>query len=146
MTTRMRRMLTISAAAAAGLGAVLCGSPASAEAASGLQIEITCDVPKAEPDRQLASNSCLNYLPDGTQTFVAHVTNTSGRPQAGVTVKWTDSDAKDAHIRQRQVTCVTDAKGTCQAEIKDTNPQRGEKITVTAAVTGNTAKGYLTFK
>src|SRR3954452_19000129 len=80
----------------------------SAQAAGSYQIRVTCSVPKSQPERQLASNSCLNYIPDGTQTYVAHVTDTSGQPAAGVTVRWTDSDTKDAHIRRAQATCVTD--------------------------------------
>lgn len=117
----------------------------NAEAATDYRIVVTCSVPRAQPERQLASNSCLNYLPDGTQTFVADVTNGTGQPVQGVTVRWADSDAKDAHFRVNQNPCVTNASGTCQAEVKDTNPKRGEKITVTATAGGATANGYLTF-
>jgi hypothetical protein len=118
----------------------------TAQAASSYQIRVTCDVPRAQPERQLATNSCLNYIPDGTQTFVAHVTTSNGRPAAGVTVRWTESDSKDAHFRLNQNPCVTNASGICQAEVKDTNPQRGEKITITATAGGSPANGYLTFK
>lgn len=131
------------------LTALLAGTAAApaltAQAASNYQIRVTCTVPRTQPERQLAPNSCLNYLPDGTQTYVAHVTTSNGRPAVGVTVRWTDSDAKDAHFRLRQNPCVTGASGTCQAEVKDTNPQRGEKITITATAGGSSAKGYLTF-
>jgi hypothetical protein len=116
-----------------------------AQAAGSYRVRVTCSVPTSQPERQLAANSCLNYVPDGTQTYVAHVTTSAGRPAAGVTVHWTESDAKDAHFRLNQNPCVTNASGVCQAEVKDTNPKRGERITVTATVGGSSAKGYLTF-
>ena len=118
----------------------------TAEAAGTYQIRVTCTVPRTQPERQLAPNSCLNYVPDGTQTYVAHVTTSSGRPAAGVTVRWTDSDARDAHFRLNQNPCVTNASGTCQAELKDTHPRPGEKITITATAGGSSANGYLTFR
>jgi hypothetical protein len=118
----------------------------TAEAADSYQVRVTCTVPKSQPERQLAPNSCLNYIPDGTQTYVAHVRTSSGRAAVGVTVRWTDSDAKDAHFRLAQNPCTTNSAGTCQAELKDTNPKPGEKITVTATAGGSSAKAYLTFK
>jgi hypothetical protein len=117
----------------------------SATAASGYRVTVTCAVPKAQPERQLASNSCLNYVPDGTQTYVAKVRDANGRAVSGVWVSWTDSDAKDAHFRLAQNPCKTGSDGTCQAEVKDTRPRPGEKITITATAGGASATGYLTF-
>jgi hypothetical protein len=121
---------------------------ANAATTSGLRVTVTCSVPKAQPERQLAANSCLNYLPDGTQTFTAHVRDSSGKAVAGATVRWTDSDTRDAQFRAAQNPCVTGINGTCSAEIVDTHPSAGEKITVTATATklgatGN-GTGYLT--
>jgi hypothetical protein len=66
---------------------------APAGAATNYHVKVTCTVPKAQPERQLASNSCLNYLPDGTQTFNAKVTDGSGDPVDGVVVQWSDSNS-----------------------------------------------------
>ena len=118
----------------------------TAEAAVSYQVSVTCTVPNSQPERQLAPNSCLNYIPDGTQTYVAHVRTSSGRAAAGVTVRWTDSDARDAHFRLAQNPCTTNSSGTCQAELKDTHPRPGEKVTITATAGGSSAKAYLTFK
>ena len=54
--------------------------PASA---AGRTVTVTCDVPRSQPERQLAPNSCLNYVPDGTQTYTALVRNSSGNPVLG---------------------------------------------------------------
>lgn len=132
----------MSAAAATGLSV-----PAlPATAGSGYRVTVTCSVPSSQPERQLASNSCLNYLPDGTQTFVAHVRDGSGSPVARVTVQWTDSDSRDAHFRTKQNPCVTTSSGTCSAEILDTHPRAGERVTVTATAGGSSGTGYLTFQ
>jgi hypothetical protein len=118
----------------------------AANAGTNYRVTVTCTVPNRQPERQLASNWCLNYLPDGTQTFTAHVKDGSGHPVAGATVKWTDSDSRDARFRAAQNPCTTGSRGTCSAELADTHPRSGEKITVTATVSGVSAKGYLSFK
>lgn len=109
-------------------------------------VAVTCSVPKSQPERQLASNSCLNYIPDGTQTYTALVKNLKGYPRSGITVTWRTSDTADSHFRINQNPCVTDATGTCSAEIKDIAPYKGEKITVTAVTSTASGTGYLTFK
>lgn len=118
----------------------------AATAAGGYRVTVTCTVPKTQPERQLTPNSCLNYVPDGTQTYVARIRDANGRAVSGVWVTWTDSDAKDAHFRLAQNPCKTGSNGTCQAEVKDTNPRPGEKITITATAGGASSTGYLTFK
>lgn len=129
------------------LAAVMASVTWSAVPASAtMVVTVTCSVPKSQPERQLASNSCLNYIPDGTQTYVAFVQNLRGHPRSGVTVTWTTSDTADSHFRVKQNPCVTDSTGHCQAELKDMAPYKGEKITVTATIpTGASGTGYLTF-
>ena len=117
-----------------------------AAAATSYRVRVTCSVPKSQPQRQLARNWCLNYRPDGTQTFVVHVRDRRGHPVAGVSVKWADSDRRDAHFRRAQNPCTTTANGRCSAELVDTRPRAGEKITITATVGGSSAHGYLSFK
>ena len=138
----MRKVLPVAAVAIAAVGVL---APA-AHAGTNYRVKVTCTVPKHQPERQLASNWCLNYLPDGTQTFTAHVKDSSGHPVAGATVQWTDSDSRDAHFRAKQNPCTTGSRGTCSAELVDTRPKSGEKITVTATVGGVSGKGYLSFK
>jgi hypothetical protein len=41
-------------------------------------------VPNGQPERQLAPNHCLNYIPDGTQTYTAQVRDSSGARWATV--------------------------------------------------------------
>lgn len=117
-----------------------------ATAAGSYGVKVTCAVPKSQPERLLAPGSCLNYMPDGTQTFTAHVRNASGDPVAGVWVQWSDSDTKDAHFRSAQNPCKTGSNGACSAELVDTHPRSGEKITVTATVGASSANGNLTFR
>jgi hypothetical protein len=74
------------------------------------------------------------------------VRTSSGRPASGVWVQWSDSDNTDAKFRTAQNPCKTGSKGTCSAELADSHPKRGEKITVTAKVGGASAKGYLTIR
>jgi Bacterial Ig-like domain (group 1) len=105
----------------------------------------TWENPPNQQQRQLAANSCLNYLPDGTQTFIARVKNSNGNAVSGVTVKWSDSDSNDAAFRSKQNPCTTGSGGTCSAELFDTHPRDGEKITVAATAGGSTGKGYLSF-
>ena len=117
-----------------------------ASAVGGYTIKVTCTVPKHQPQRQLAPDSCLNYVPDGTQTYTARVVTAAGRPAVGLSVSWTDSDTKDANFRIPQNPCRTDANGQCSAEVRDTHPRAGEKLTLTATAGGSSANGYLTFK
>ena len=129
-------------ASAAALG----GLALPAQAAGTYRVTVTCTVPKSQPERQLAPNSCLNYVPDGTQTYTAKVRDSSGSPVRGVVVSWSDSDAQDALFRVNQNPCVTNSAGSCSAELVDRHPKAGEKITVTASVKGASGTGYLTFK
>lgn len=122
-------------------------SPALAATAGGnARVKVRCTVPRSQPERLLAPNSCLNYIPDGTQTFTAHVRDGNGDPVAGVWVQWSDSDNGDAHFRFAQNPCRTGSNGACSAELVDTHPRAGEKITVTASVAGSSANGYLSFR
>ena len=114
--------------------------------ATSYRLRVRCDVPKSQPERQLAPNHCMNYLPDGTQTYTARVRNGRGKPVAGVWVRWTDSDRGDANFRLRQNPCRTGPKGFCSAEFDDDQPRAGERITVRAAVGGASARGFLTFR
>jgi hypothetical protein len=139
----MRRgvaMMSVAAAAAA-----VGGLAPPAQAAVSYRVTVTCSVPKSQPERQLAPNSCLNYLPDGTQTYTAKVRDSSGSPVRGVVVKWTDSDAQDALFRVNQNPCVTNSAGSCSAELLDRHPKTGERIVVTASAGGSSGSGYLTF-
>jgi hypothetical protein len=116
-----------------------------AQAATTYTVTVTCTVPKSQPERQLAPDSCLNYLPDGTQTFIAKVRKGDGTAAAGMTVKWTDS-ATNAHFRLAQNPCTTNSSGVCSAELVVSHPKRGQKVTVTATSGGASDKGYLTFQ
>lgn len=139
----MRRglaMMSVVAAAAAVGGLAL-----PAQAAGAYRVTVTCSVPKAQPERQLAPNSCLNYIPDGTQTYTAKVRDSSGKAVRGVVVTWTDSDAQDALFRINQNPCTTNSAGTCSAELVDRHPKAGERIVVTASAGGSSGSGYLTF-
>jgi hypothetical protein len=139
----MRAVLAVCSAVGLGLPPLLLAAPASA---ISYRVTVTCKVPRTSPERQLAPNWCLNYLPDGTQTFTAHVTTGDRHPLAGVTVIWSDSDNTDASFRLISNPCVTGSDGTCSAELADKSPHSGEKITVTATAGGAAAKGYLSFQ
>ena len=139
----MRRgiaMMSVAAVAAAVGGLAL-----PAQAAVSYRVTVTCSVPKSQPERQLAPNSCLNYLPDGTQTYTAKVRDSSGKAVRGVVVTWADSDAQDALFRINQNPCTTNSAGTCSAELVDKHPKAGEKINITASAGGSSGSGYLTF-
>jgi hypothetical protein len=142
----MRTLLAVGAAATfSAVTFVTVALPA--EAATGYRVTVTCTVPQAQPERQLAPNSCLNYLPDVTQTYTATVLDSRGRPVAGVTVLWSDSDPTlAAHFRLKQNPCVTGANGTCSAEFVDHAAKRGERIIVKATIAGDVDRGYLTFR
>jgi len=111
---------------------------------TGRTVKVTCSA--YPPPRQLAPNSCLNYIPDGTQTYTALVRDGQGRPQRGVSVSWHTSDGADSHFRVNQTPCKTNASGVCSAEIKDMAPKPGEKITITAVTSGASGIGHLTFQ
>ena len=113
--------------------------------AATYNVKVTCTVPKTQPERQLAVNSCLNYLPDGTQTFKVKVTDGSGHAVAGVQVQWSDNSST-AHFRAANNPCTTNSSGVCSDELVETKPRKGEKITVTATVGGSSGTGYLSFK
>lgn len=140
----MRRGMAIMGVVAAAAGVTGLAPPA--QAAVTYRVTVTCTVPSSQPERQLAPNSCLNYLPDGTQTYTAKVRDSSGSPVRGIVVTWTDSDSQDALFRLNQNPCVTNSAGSCSAELVDRHPKAGEKITVTASVKGASGTGYLTFK
>ena len=146
MTPARLCLLASLGAFTAATGAVSVASAPTSEAATSYQVRVTCTVPKGQPERQLAPNSCLNYVPDGTQTYNAKVRNGSGNPVAGVWVQWTDSNTRDARFRPAQNPCKTNLRGVCSAELVDTNPRAGERITVKATVGGSSAVGYLTFR
>ena len=134
--------------AAVALGLATPAIPAAALPATtqSYHVTVTCKVPKSQPHRRLAHNSCLNYLRDGTQTYVAHVKDSAGNPVSGVTVTWADSDSTDASFRAARNPCVTGSHGTCSDELADSHPTSGERITITATAGGSSATGYLTFK
>lgn len=143
MTNRaIRTLAPLAAAATLAAGTVVLAAPA--QAATTYSVEVTCTVPKKQSERQLAPDWCLNYLPDGTQTYTAKVRKADGSPAAGVTVKWTDN-ATNAHFRVAQNPCTTNSSGVCSAELVVNNPKRSQKITVTATVGGASDNGYLTF-
>jgi hypothetical protein len=117
----------------------------SASAAPTYQVSVTARCRKPSRKRQLAPNSCMNYVPDGTQTYEARVTDVDGRPATGVLVHWADSSAS-ARFRPKKNPCTTGSDGTCSDELVVTRPRRGDRITVTATVPGDSALGYLTFR
>lgn len=126
-------------------------APVGAEAVAAIEatsyrVRVRCDVPKSQPERQLAPNHCMNYLPDGTQTYTARVRDGRGNPVARVWVRWADSDRGDANFRLRQNPCRTGPRGFCSAEFDDDRPRAGEKVTLRAIVGGKSARGYLTFR
>ena len=127
-----------------GMTIVLCAPTAPAEAAT-YRVKVTCTVPKSQPERQLAPNSCLNYLPDGTQTYTARVTDSNGRAVAGVKVQWADSSTT-AQFRLSNNPCTTGTNGRCSDELVESRPRKGEKIKITATFGGSTGVGYLTFQ
>ncbi|MGA8980404.1 MAG: hypothetical protein WB473_14950 [Pedococcus sp.] len=141
----MHTSATLIAAAAGTLLVPVFGVAVPAQAASSYTVTVTCTVPPRQPERQLAPDSCLNYVPDGTQTFTARVRKADGTAASGVTVHWTDS-AKNAHFRLAQNPCTTNASGSCSAELVVKRPRRGQKITVTATAEAASDQGYLTFR
>jgi Bacterial Ig-like domain (group 1) len=141
------RTLTAVGAAASVSAMSLVGLALPAEAATGYQVKVTCTVPQNQPERQLAPNWCLNYLPDETQTFTATVLDAGGNPVGGVTVDWSDNDPTQvAHFRFRQNPCVTGADGTCSAEFVDHDATPGESTTVRATIDGDVGRGRITFR
>lgn len=120
------------------------GVPVSAAQAASYTVKVTCTVPQRQPERQLAPNHCLNYVPDGTQTYTAKVTDSYGRAVSGVWVTWSDNSSA-AHFRVRNNPCKTGTNGSCSDELVVRNPKRGMKITVTATVGGSSGVGYLSF-
>lgn len=142
----MRTLLAVGAAATFSAISFV-GLALPAEAATGDQVRVTCTVPPAQFERQLARNWCLNYLPDVTQTFTATVLDSSGNPVEGITVYWSDRDATDAgHFRIRQNPCVTGADGTCSAEFVDHEATPGEQVILKATIDGDVGRGFLTFQ
>jgi hypothetical protein len=144
---RLAGLVAVTAVTVAGLVA---GAPqASADTVTSIRVTVTCSVPDGQPERQLARNSCLNYLWDETQTYTARVRDSNGDPVPDVVVEWTDSDPLDAHFRILQNPCVTGPDGTCSAELVDRQPFDGEEITVIATATAlgfsDTGRGHLTF-
>lgn len=131
---------------ASALVAPLLAGMATPAVSSGYRIHITCKTP--QPERQLSPKDCLNYLPDGTQTYTAHVTDSAGHPVAGVLVKFSDSDRVDAHFRYRHIKGRTDRTGRFSDELVDTQPKSGEIIraTVTIVSSGASATGTLRFR
>ncbi len=140
------RTRTVVAALGTTAAFSLFGLAVPATAADGYDVTVTCSVPNRQPERQLAPNHCLNYIPDGTQTYTAHVLDGNGAPAAGVTVTWTDSDPKSAKFRLRQNPCTTNDNGVCSAELIDRRPRPGKVVTVMATAGDATGVGYLTFK
>ena len=116
-----------------------------ANAAATYQVTVTCTVPRSQPERQLAPNHCLNYLPDGTQTFNAKVTDSRGRAVSGVKVYWSD-DSDKAKFRVRNNPCTTGSDGRCSDELVVNNPRRDMVIKVTGTVGSSSAVGYLSFR
>ena len=138
-------MHTIAPLAAVAAGTLLVpvfGVALPAQAAAGYTVTVTCKVPPRQAERQLASDSCLNYIPDGTQTFTAQVRKADGTAASGMTVHWTDS-ARNAHFRLAQNPCTTNASGSCSAELVVKRLRKGQKITVTATAEGASDQGYL---
>ena len=117
---------------------------APADAATAYKVKVTCSVPARQAERQLASNWCLNYLPDGTQTFTAKVTTSGGKAVAGIQVRWSDN-ANNAAFRSTNNPCVTGRSGTCSDEVVVTRPKASQKITVTASAGGASGSGFLSF-
>ena len=142
---RKRNAVVMSTATYLLVPAALVGSVAPASAVTNYHVKVTCTVPQSQPERQLASNSCFNYVPDGTQTYNARVTNGAGNPVAGVQVKWTDSSSS-AHFRVANNPCTTNFNGVCSDELVENKPARGKKIKVTATAGGGSGVGYLTFR
>ena len=130
--------------AAAAVAAASVSVPAATADAATYTVKVTCQVPRSQPERQLAPNSCLNYVPDGTQTYTAKVTDSYGRPVAGVWVTWSDNSST-AHFRVRRNPCKTGSYGTCSDELVERSPRRGMVITVKATVGSAYGIGYLRF-
>ncbi len=141
----MQRLAPLAALAVGTLAVPVFGVAVPAQAAAGYTVTVTCKVPPREPERQLAPDSCLNYLPDGTQTYTAKVRKSDGTAASGVTVQWTDS-ADNARFRLAQNPCTTNSNGVCSAELVVRRPKRGQQITVTATAGGASDQGYLTFR
>lgn len=127
-----------------GIAIALVASTAPAEAAT-FHVKVTCTVPKSQPQRQLAPNSCLNFVPDGTQTFAVRVTDSNGRAVSGASVQWTDS-ATNAQFRVSKNPCTTATNGRCSDELVVTRPRAGQMIQVTATFGGSAGVGFLTFQ
>jgi len=143
--SRTRRLAGVTALAAGVVAPALAAHPAAAaETATTYHVVVTCKVPRLQPERQIAPNHCMNYLPDGTQTFDATVTDGSGRRVQGVRVSWSDNSTLAA-FRVRKNPCTTGSNGSCGDELVVKRPSRCLVVTVTATVGSATAKGYLSF-
>lgn len=141
----MHAFAPLAAVAAGTLAVPVFGVALPAQAAPSYTVTVTCKVPSREPERQLAPDSCLNYVPDGTQTYTAQVRKSDGTAANGVKVQWTDS-AENARFRVAQNPCTTNASGVCSAELVVRSPKRGQRVTVTATAGGASDRGYLTFR
>lgn len=141
----MRRQMRLLMPVLALTAPVLVGT-ASPAVSSGYRIHITCKTPESE--RQLSRKDCLNYLPDGTQTFTARVTDSAGHPVAGVLVEFTDSDTRDAHFRLRHDRGRTDRTGRLSDELVDYHPRSGEIIRASATIVSSGVRdsGTLRFR
>lgn len=137
-----RRLYAMGAAVVAAGALVPAGM---ANAAGTYHVVVTCTVPKIQSERQLAPNHCLNYVPDGTQTFTAKVTNSKGRAVSGVRVTWSDNSTKAA-FRTGNNPCTTGSNGTCSDELVVRSPKRGMEVTVKATAGGSSGVGYLSFR
>ena len=128
---------------AVGIAVALIAPTVPAEAAT-FHVKVTCTVPKSQPQRQLARNSCLNFVPDGTQTYTARVTDSSGHAVVGAQVQWSDSSTS-AQFRLAKNPCTTGTNGKCSDELVESHPRKGEKIKITATFGSATGTGFLTF-
>lgn len=108
-------------------------------------VVVTCTVPRRQAERQLAANHCMNYLPDGTQTYNATVTDSNGRAVQGVRVYWTD-DSAAARFRVKRNPCTTGSNGMCSDELVVRKPRADMQVQVTATVGDSQAVGYLSFR
>lgn len=140
----MRRSLRLLLAVLAMIAPLLVGL-ATPALAFGYRIDITCHARPIE--RQLSPEDCLNYIPDGTQTYTAKVTDGAGNPVSGVRVRFSDS-AQDAFFRPRHVSGRTNRYGKFSDELVDRHPRRGEVIRVTATIVSSGVKdsGTLRFR
>jgi len=117
-------------------------------------IDLTCGTgaQTAANGGRTSAEDCINPTTQKTEAFTATVKDAAGVAAAGIIVRFTENGDKDVTITATpQGTapsaastpdtqeCITDATGVCTATLKNTTPNSGQVVTVTATIRGQAA-------